>query len=221
MRRSGANTARTSVCCGRSANSPSRSRGSTPDSISRTVRPTSSLRPNSDSTGMSDGFCRRVSSTSPFCRPISCGQRRRDEHAVDRGESVEIPEALVDAVDQHAAGAPAGRLQRHEAIDRDHRRGGRRAQLFAGKRGGALVEEGHRGDDLIGAAQASEREIAQAAPHRVADDQRTRQHRHRGRDAEHDGQVGAPMVTGARNCQIVQCHCGCSEDSLFEDWRID
>jgi hypothetical protein len=71
MRRSGANTARTSVCCGRSANSPSRSRGSTPDSISRTVRPTSSLRPNSDSTGMSDGFCRRVSRTSPFWPPIS------------------------------------------------------------------------------------------------------------------------------------------------------
>ncbi len=35
---------------------PSRSRGRTPASVNRTVRPTSSLRPNSDSTGICDGF---------------------------------------------------------------------------------------------------------------------------------------------------------------------
>ncbi len=70
-RRSGAKTARTSACCGWSANSPSRSRGSTPVSVSRSVRPTSSLRPKSDSTGTADGFCRRVSSTSPAPAPRS------------------------------------------------------------------------------------------------------------------------------------------------------
>ena len=71
IRRNGAKTARTAVCCGRSANSPSCSRGKTPVRLSLMVRPMSSFRPNSDSTGTCDGRCSRVSRTSPSRAPIS------------------------------------------------------------------------------------------------------------------------------------------------------
>ena len=44
--------------------------------------------------------------------------------------------------------------------------------------------------------KSSEREVAKAAAHGVADEQRAREHGHRRRHAERDRQVRAPVVPG-------------------------
>ena len=161
-----------------------------------TVRPTSSLCANSDSRGMSDGFCRRVSSTSPALTPSSAASAG-ETNTPSRGSTpVEPPEALVDAVDQHAGGAPARRLVGDEAARRDQRRRRRGAARDEIRRQ-RVPEESRRRDDVAGPPEPRQHEIAQAAAHRVANQQRAAEHGHRRRHAEDDGEVGAPVVGGA------------------------
>ena len=57
-----------------------------------------------------------------------------------------------------------------------------------------LPEEPHRRQHLVGAAEPAERDVAEAAAHRVADDKRARQHRHGRRHAEHHREVRAPVI---------------------------
>ncbi len=61
--------------------------------------------------------------------------------------------------------------------------------------GGELFsKEPGRDDHVIGLAQSSDHEIAQAAAYGIADQQCPGEDGDRGRDAEHDGEMGAPVV---------------------------
>jgi hypothetical protein len=123
---------------------------------------------------------------------------------------VELPEAIVHAVYRHARHAPSGRLIADHRLDDDHRgdRGERaREGGVGGDVGGQLfAEKARRDDDLIGAAEAIEHQIPQAAADRVADQQRAAEHRHRGRDAEHHRGVGAPVVPESVSDEAAVCH---------------
>ena len=70
-RSSDTKTARARPCCCRTENSPSSSADTTARIDSRTVRPTSPLRPCNEPTGIADGFSTRTSRASPACPPSS------------------------------------------------------------------------------------------------------------------------------------------------------
>ena len=130
-----------------------------------------------------------------------CPERRRHEHAVARLEPVKPPEPLVDAVDEHARRPPVRGLVGDEPASGNQRR---RSRAVGGQiRRERLPEEAHRRDDLTSPAEPRQHQIAQAAAHRVADQQRAPEHRHRGGDAERDGDVGAPVVGGATDDEVV------------------
>jgi hypothetical protein len=82
---------------------------------------------------------------------------------------------------------------RRSARRRSTRREAGPAQIV----GERLAEEAGRDDDAIGAPEPLQHEIAQAAAHRVADQQRAGEHRHRRRHAGDHGEVGAPVVAQA------------------------
>src|SRR6185295_14818295 len=69
-----------------------------------------------------------------------------------------------------------------------------------------FTEETGRDDCRIGAADPLEDEVAEAAAHRVADEQRAGQHGDRRRDAEHDGRVGAPVIEDPAANEIARPH---------------
>jgi hypothetical protein len=73
--------------------------------------------------------------------------------------------------------------------------------------GQRLAEEPSARHDVLGRAQASDGEVAQATADRVADQQRAGEHRHRRRDAEHDGQVGAPVIGGGVEDEAEHAKC--------------
>jgi hypothetical protein len=113
---------------------------------------------------------------------------------------VELPEALVHAVDLHADAAPPARLVRRRALGHDD--GADRAETAPREplgrpdvRRQLLAEEAaRRGHDLIRLAEPLQKQLAQTRPHRLAHHQRARQHRHRRAHAAHDGQVRPPVV---------------------------
>ena len=119
-----------------------------------------------------------------------------------------VPEALVDAVDRTRAGSPPRRFVRDEAVRHDQRRRGMPALIPHGYLRRARRERTPvDGDDVLGAAEPADRDIAQAAAHRVADEQRAGEHRHRRRHAQHDGQVRAPVIGlrfGERAAEVMR-----------------
>ena len=128
------------------------------------------------------------------------GERRRDEYAVTRFDPVKLPEAIVDAVDQHAGGAPARRLVGHDAARCDQgrrRRCAARDEILRQR----VPEESHRRDDVAGPPEPRQHEIAKAAAHRVANQQCTAEHGHRRRHAQDDGEVRSPVIGGATKSQ--------------------
>ena len=70
-RASGTNIAFTAPCCGRSANSPIPAAASAIFMVNRMAGAAASLRPKTDSAGISVGFSRRSSSVSPGAAPNS------------------------------------------------------------------------------------------------------------------------------------------------------
>ena len=66
--------------------------------------------------------------------------------------------------------------------------------------------------DVIGAAQPLQHEVAQAAAHRITDEQRTSEHGDRGGDAGDDGEVDPPVIGEAANDEAAEGHqvCGAS-----------
>jgi hypothetical protein len=103
------------------------------------------------------------------------GERRRDEHAVARFEAVELPEALVHAINQYAGGALARRLMGNESTRRDQgRRRCRPARDEIPRQ--RIPEEAHRRDDVAGPPEPRQHEIAKAAAHRIAHQQRAAEH---------------------------------------------
>ena len=54
--------------------------------------------------------------------------------------------------------------------------------------------------------EPAERDIAQAAAYRVADDQRAGEDRDGGRHAEDNGDIGPPVIDGAGDSELGQSH---------------
>ncbi len=123
---------------------------------------------------------------------------------------VEAPEAIVHAVDRHAADTLAAVLRGHETL-RHHQRHERRESRRGGAVGGdilaqGLAEERGRHHGVVGPAQPIGDERPEAGPHGLADDERAGQHRHGGGHAQHHGQIGAPVVNQAAEGQVVALH---------------
>ena len=150
----------------------------------------------------------------PGCGADVLGEGRADERLapvggafpVGRRDAVKTPEALVHAVDGDTRHTPAARLIADHAVDDDHR-GNRRersrervvaAQIVRER----VAEEPGREDDLVGPPEPMEDEIAKAAAHRIADEQRAAEHGHRRRDAEHHRRIGATVVGEARESPV-------------------
>ena len=127
-----------------------------------------------------------------------------------RRRVVEAPEALVDAVDEHLAGAPPALLIGDEALHHDERRHrpepGREIRMGADRLGQRLAEEVRRHDDVVGVAEALQHQVAQARPNRVADQQRTGEHGDRRGHAGDDGQVRPPVVAEAAGDERTRAH---------------
>ena len=82
---------------------------------------------------------------------------------------------------------------RNEGI-RDHeRRGGCRGNALAESVGNVRADKGRRADNRLGAPEPAERDLTKTAPHRIADNQRARQHRGCRSDSEQHGQIGPPV----------------------------
>ena len=149
---SGTKMARTDPWRGLSENSPRSSRASTSRTVSRTLRPTSSFLPCSDSVGIADEFSTRRTTDWPAFASSSAASafaqqrlvRSRRLHAL---EAVEAPEPIVDRVHLHARRAASALLRRDEPFGDDQRHGllERARQL--------LAEESLRHDDAIGPAE--------------------------------------------------------------------
>ena len=112
------------------------------------------------------------------------GERRRCKRTVARIQAVKSQEPVVDTIDEDTRRAPARRLVRDDAVaDRSgaavapHRGARQRPPGSSRKRSGGRYHD-------VGAAEPSEREIAQAAADRIADEQRAGEDRDRRRDAK-------------------------------------
>ena len=119
---------------------------------------------------------------------------------------MELPEPFVDTVDEDAGRSVPRSFVRHEPAGDDERRGcgsgAFRAEIVRQR----LAKESARRHERVGASQASDRDVAQAAAHRVADEQRAGEHRDRRRHAERDGEVRAPVIPGAAKDQAGRGH---------------
>ena len=136
------------------------------------------------------------------------GERRAHERIplAERGsgDAVERPEARVDPPHVDRRRAPARGGLDHDAAHRQQRdrgAGRRREPLGEGRREGACADDRH-----VGFSDASQGERPQARAHRVADEQRARQHRDRHGDSEHDRGVRRAMVDEAAENQRPQPH---------------
>ena len=65
-----------------------------------------------------------------------------------------------------------------------------------------LAEESSETTADIGGAETLQHQIAQAAAHRVADEQRAGEHRHRGRHADDHGEVRPPVIAQAAGDEL-------------------
>ena len=119
---------------------------------------------------------------------------------------MERPEPGVDAVDEDAGGPPPAGFVGH-GTGGDHQGSRGRTRDAAAKIiGQRFAEEAGGVDGDAGPPEPLQREIAQAAAHRIADDERARQHRGRGRHAEEHGQVGAPVEADAAGDERPERH---------------
>ncbi len=131
---------------------------------------------------------------------------RRDIDTVSGWQLVELPESLVHTVDEDVRGAAARRFERHEAVGHDDRRRVGRAQPLAKILRELLAEEPDRAQDEVRPSQPAKRDVAETAAHRVADDQRAGEHRDRCGHAKQDGEVRAPVVSGAPRDERPERH---------------
>jgi hypothetical protein len=64
-------------------------------------------------------------------------------------------------------------------------------------RGEIIADESGRGHDIVSPSKPAKRQIAQAAAHRIANDEGSAEHGHSRCDTERDGKVRAPVIRGA------------------------
>ncbi len=72
---------------------------------------------------------------------------------------------------------------------------GRKLFMILNVCGELLSEETVRGYYLVRVAQSLKEKITQTTAHRIADEQRSREHRHSNRDPGNHGQIGAPEIS--------------------------
>ena len=149
-------------------------------------------------------------------RPQFAGQSAADQHGARGGgravpgDAVKLPEPVVDPVDLDAAGPAAALLMRSEPLQRDDRRHG--AGRVAERAGRAkfvsqrLPEEKPGRDDVVHPAQPLQGEIAEAGPHRGADQERPGEYGYCHADTRDHGQIGPPEVGQAAGEQPAQGH---------------
>ncbi len=127
--------------------------------------------------GISDGFCSRDEQHVALLGADLRASAGDTITPLTGWLAVKVPEAIVDAVDEHVRRAAARRLERHERVGNDERCRGGCAKFFLDVRRKRLAKESHRRQHLIGVPEAAERDVAKTAAHRVADHERAGQHR--------------------------------------------
>ena len=127
------------------------------------------------------------------------------------GLPVERPESMIDAVHDDIGRPPAGCVVSHEPGCHNQRRGRHVLRRIVNVASERVAKKSGRGDDLLRAAEPADRQIAQASTNGISNEQRSREHRHRRRDTEHDREVRAPVVRRAAQNQL---HCGHCQDLL-------
>src|SRR5262245_1283502 len=106
---------------------------------------------------------------------------------------MEIPKAIIDAIDLNIRRTPAALLVDNKTVENNQRT--RCPENFVKSLVGlkvgtqSLSEEVCRRYDLVSLAQPLLKQITQAPPHRIANQQRTGKHRHRGRNTNHHREV--------------------------------
>ena len=120
---------------------------------------------------------------------------------------MKAPESFVDAVDHHARRTAAADLLGDRSL-RDNQRTDRvksrpERVVFLKVFAERLAKKSGRDDDSIRPTELHQQQIAQAAAHRVADEQRAREHRNRRRDAGNDSEVGPPIVRQAPQDEVA------------------
>ncbi len=190
---SGTKIARIDPWRGLSENSPRSSRGETWRTVRRTLRPTSSFRPCSDSVGIADALSTRR--TTDARRRRARGKPLLSSASLPPGalhaRGREAPEPIVDGVHLHARRAAPALLSGDEPFEHDQRHGRARTRPPAAR--GRIPATGRRDRR----AEPLQHQVAQARAHRYADHQRAGQHRDRDGDAGDDGEIRAPVVAQA------------------------
>jgi hypothetical protein len=115
---------------------------------------------------------------------LSC-KRGADERVAirrptDIANAMEAPEPIVDPVNARLCHTAPFVLGGHRSLHDDQRRYSREGSLELGSNSEVLcqllAEQVRRCDDVVGAAEAIQHQIAQAAANGIADEQRARQH---------------------------------------------
>ena len=125
---------------------------------------------------------------------------------------MKLPEPVVNSVDPNLTGSAVAGLFGDETLRENQRADSIKVltEVTVGSkvRRKLLAKEAGRRHDVIGFAKPLEHQVAETAPHRVADQQRARQHGDSRRDAEHDGRVRAPVISEASEDEETRLHNG-------------
>ena len=152
---------------------------------------------------MSVGRWMRTRIESPALRINLTRERRADERVAIRGtvdvrNPMESPEPVVDSVNAGLRHPAPFVLRRHCSLHDDERCHPRERGLEFRLRGEILrqlfAKQARRRDHVVRSPEATEQQVAKAAANGVADEQRSRQHRHSRGNTEHHGHIRAPVV---------------------------
>ena len=131
---------------------------------------------------------------------------------------MEAPEPFVNAVDRHPRRAVAARLLGDQSLDNDQRadrvKRWPKFIVFLKVFGEDLAEKSGRDDPSVRAAELHQQQIAQAAAHRVADEERPGEHRHGRGNAQHHRRVRAPVERKASKHQPAWLHLSLSSKTI-------
>ena len=121
---------------------------------------------------------------------------------------MEPPESIVHAVDANLAGAAAAFLIADKPLDHHERcdggESGRERGIRLEIRRKLLTEKAGRYDELIGAAETMEDEVAETAADRIANQERAGEHGDRRGNAGDDGKVGTPVIGEPANNEAAE-----------------
>jgi hypothetical protein len=112
---------------------------------------------------------------------------------------MKLPESFIDSINAYARPNAFALFVRDGPLNRNQR-------ASSGKSSGAelliilnvgrklIAEKAPGSNHIVGVTQSLHNQIAQARPYGIADKQGAGQHRNRRGDAQHYGEVGAPVI---------------------------